>query len=287
MKTNITLLILTFLGFVILSGIPILFHSPASAAPALQLTDFPTPTPGADGRIIYIVQPLDTLWRISAISGVSLDELRALNNLSAEDVITEGQSLLLGFGNRSEPTPDPNATPTALPAGFTPTPTAGPSSGSVCVLLYDDVNGDATRQETEFGISGGAINLANQAGTIAQTGESTDATELDEFDTIVPARTCFTEIPAGEYTISVAVPDGYNPTTFLNYTFELQGGDDAFLDFGAQVSTAVIEASPPPEEGGRSPTMGIVGGFFILSGVGLAVYIFIFSGRRKVIGADE
>jgi hypothetical protein len=287
MKTKFALLFLVFLGFLSLSGISSLFNFPAAAAPALQLTDFPTPTAGADGRIVYIVQQYDTLWRISAITGVSLDELRTLNNLSAEDVIVPGQQLLIGFGNRTEPTLDPNAAPTAIPAGFTPTPTPGPSSGTVCVLLYEDVNGDAIRQETEFGILNGAINLANPSGSVTRTGESTDATEVDEFGDIVPARTCFQEVPAGDYTISAAAPDGYNPTTFLNYEFELQGGDDAFLDFGAQISTAGEKANPPPEEGGRSPTMGIVGGVFIVSGLGLAVYVFLFSGRRRIVRPEE
>jgi LysM repeat protein len=287
MKTKFVLPILLVIGFLALSGIAGSFNSPTFAAPALQLTDFPTPTPGADGRIIYIVQDGDTLWRISAITGVSLDELRTLNNLSVEDVISPGQQLLIGFGGPTLPTVDPNAAPTAIPAGFTPTPTAGPSSGTVCVLLYEDVNGDAIRQETEFGVPGGAINLANRAGNLSLTGESTDATELDEFDDIVPVRVCFQQLPAGEYTISTGIPDGYNPTTFLNYEFELQGGDEAFLDFGAQISTAGIEANPPPEEGGRSPTMGIIGGVFILGGVGLAVYMFLFSGGRKVVRSEE
>ena len=275
------------LAFAALWGISSSLNPLIFAAPALQLTDFPTPTPGADGRIIYIVQPLDTLWRISAISGVSLDELRILNNLSADDVLNEGQQLLIGFGGPTLPTLDPNAAPTAIPPGFTPTPTAGPSSGTLCVLLYEDVNGDAIRQETEFGIPGGAINLANPSGGFSLTGESTDATELDEFDDIVPIRTCFQQLPAGEYTISAGIPDGYNPTTFLNYTFELQGGDESFLDFGAQISTAGIEANPPPEEGGRSPTMGIIGGAFILGGIGLAVYVFLLSGGRKVVRSEE
>ena len=57
----------------------------------------------------YVVQPGDTLWRISAVSGISLDELRRLNNLTAEDVIREGQTLLLGFGG-------PSGLPTQVPA---------------------------------------------------------------------------------------------------------------------------------------------------------------------------
>ena len=287
MKKKFTHPILLLLGFFTLSGVSFYLNTPTLAAPALQLTDFPTPTPGSDGRIIYIVQPLDTLWRISAISGVSIDELRTLNNLGVDDVLSEGQQLLLGFGGPTLPTQDPNAAPTPLPPSFTPTPTAGPSSGTVCILLYEDINGDAIRQETEFAIPGGAINLTNRSGSFSLTGESTDATELDEFDNIAPVRVCFQQIPVGEYTISIAIPDGYNPTTFLNYTFELQGGDEAFLDFGAQISTAGIEANPPPAEGGRSPMLGIVGGVFILGGIGLAVYVFVFSGTRRVVKTDE
>ena len=40
---------------------------PTMAAPEPQYTPIATPTPGPDGRIIYIGQEGDTLWRISAI----------------------------------------------------------------------------------------------------------------------------------------------------------------------------------------------------------------------------
>ena len=287
MKTKFAFLALLTAGFLFLCGVSNFFSPSTYAAPALQLTNFPTPTPGADGRIVYIVQEGDTLWRISAVTGVSLENLRALNNLGADDIIAPGQQILLGFGGPTLPTLDPNAAPTVIPPGFTPTPTAGPSNGIVCILLYNDVNGDATRQETEFGVFGGAINLANDTGSLSQTGETTDATEVDGFGNIVPVRVCFQQIPVGKYTISVAIPDGYNPTTFLNYELELEGGDEAFLDFGAQLSTAGIEANPPPEEGGRSPVMGIIGGAFILGGIGLAVYVFLFSGGRKITRVAE
>ena len=80
------------------------------AAPSLQMTDFPTPTPGTDGRILYTVQAYDTLWRIAAVSGISLDELRQLNNLSADDLIAPGDVLLLGLSGDAvtpeAPTPE-------------------------------------------------------------------------------------------------------------------------------------------------------------------------------------
>ncbi len=67
------------------------------AAPQAQLTVFPTPTPGPDGKIIYIVQPNDTLWRISAITGVKIETIRDLNNLGVNDTIMPGDKLLIGF----------------------------------------------------------------------------------------------------------------------------------------------------------------------------------------------
>ena len=42
-------------GFVLI-GFIFQVANPVSAAPELQLTTFPTPTPGPDGRIMYIVQ---------------------------------------------------------------------------------------------------------------------------------------------------------------------------------------------------------------------------------------
>ena len=42
------------------------------AAPMAQLTVFPTPTPGPDGKIIYIAQEGDSLWRIAAINGIKM-----------------------------------------------------------------------------------------------------------------------------------------------------------------------------------------------------------------------
>ena len=68
------------------------------AAPQLQLTNFPTPTPGSDGRIIYIVQEGDTLWRIAAVSGINVADLRDLNFLDADDIVFVGQQIFLGLG---------------------------------------------------------------------------------------------------------------------------------------------------------------------------------------------
>jgi hypothetical protein len=133
------------LGLVVLAATLAGLAGPGLAAPAPQLTPFPTPTPGPDGRIVYVVQPGDTLWRVSAITGVSLDELRTLNNLGTDEVIVEGQQLLLGLAGPAEATAAPaGPSPTPQPTGPTPTPL--PGSGTLCVMVYNDLNGDSMRQ---------------------------------------------------------------------------------------------------------------------------------------------
>ncbi len=246
---------------------------PASAAPALQLTAFLTPTPAPDGRILYTVQQDDTLFRIAAVAGMTVEELMALNNLDPDDIIRPGDVLLLGLGGPAlQATETPaGVLPTVDPANLPPTPTSGPGTGTVCIFLYDDVNGDATRQEEEVAVPEGAISLSNRSGTVSIQAETipgpADPANED------PPRICIEELLEGEYIVYVAIPEGYNPTTSLNKSFSLLEGDITFIDFGAQISTEgqVELAEQIPEEGGRSPLLGIVGGVLLLAGIGLAV----------------
>ncbi len=232
---------------------------PSLAAPLFQLTPFPTPTPGPDGRILYKVQPGDTLLRISLIAGVPLDQLRGLNNLTGDNIVV-GQELLLGLGGPSEVTPTPGPSPTPTP--LIPTPTPLPGSGMICVLLYDDVNGDAIRQETEPSIPGGAISVSNRSGSFSQS---------------VPTRAglephCFEGLSEGEYSITVAVPDGYNPTTATSFVLSLRAGDETYLGFGAQVNSSTRLDSSGAGGSGRSPLLGIIGGVFLLASLALAIF---------------
>jgi len=250
------------------------------AAPQAQLTVFPTPTPGPDGKIIYIVQPNDTLWRISAITGVKIDTIRDFNNLGVNDMILPGDRLLIGYAGPASGAPTQGAIPTQ--AMRTPTSTAAPGWGILCVLLYNDQNGDSMRQETEPSIPMGEISVSNRLGNVSLTAQ-TPAGGISSTPTPQgKGYTCFDQLLEGEYLISVAAPEGYNRTTALNQTLTLEAGQTTLLAFGAQANSE-LEAQNAliPEPPHRSPLMGILGGLLLVTGVGLALYAVLL---RRAVG---
>jgi hypothetical protein len=83
---------------------------------------------------------------------------------------------------------------------------------------------------------------------------------------------CIEELPEGVYTISVAVPDGYNPTTVMNRELELKAGDISYVDFGAQASSETVAEAPAPQGEGRSPVLLIAGAVVVLAGIGLGIF---------------
>jgi LysM repeat protein len=244
------------------------------AAPLAQLTVFPTPTPGPDGKIIYIVQPNDTLWRISAITGVKIETIRELNNLGANDAIIPGDKLLLGYAGPSGAAPTAGAVPTQ--AILTPSPTASPGWGILCVLLYNDINGDSIRQETEPSIPGGEISVSNRLGSLSLTAQTPSGGADTTIVNATPEErgyTCFDQILQGEYLISVAAPKGYNRTTELNKTLRLEAGQTTEIAFGAQVNSELeAQTAIIPESPRKSPIMGIIGGALLVAGIGLGIY---------------
>jgi hypothetical protein len=262
---------------------------PTMAAPEPQYTPIATPTPGPDGRIIYIVQEGDTLWRISAITGVSLDELRRLNDLAAEDVIQVGDRLLLGLGGPSvlPPTEGPPPTPTS------DVPTATPSIGTgvLCVSVFLDTNGDALRQDDEPDLEGSAISISNRSGTVSLSqGESGglvprcyEDIEIGVYDIegsreeCISIVQCALDIDEGEYNISVAIPEGYNATTTLNHITELEAGFQRFLDFGAQPNSETVAEAPIIPETSEEPSLllAIVGVGLLVLGIGLGIAAFL------------
>lgn len=231
----------------------------ALAAPPAQPTPFPTPTPGPDGRIRYIVKEADTLWRIAAIAGITLEELMALNGIQPGDYINPGMELILGTGGPAVPTAEAGRQATEAQPTATATPISG--TGDICVLLFRDENGNASMDEEEGPIVGGQLSVVNVEGELA--GEvTTDST---------PEGYCFSELENGDYNVSAAVPENYNPTTGMNLPVRLQPGDTKYVQFGAQPSGASQDASSSATSG-RSALLGLLGVFLLVAG-GFLAYV--------------
>jgi hypothetical protein len=243
------------------------------AAPQAQFTLVPSLTPGPDGRIIYIVKENDNLWLIAAINGVKVETLRELNHLTS-DIVIPGQKLLIGFAGPAGGSP--TAGPAVTRAPVTPTATLSPGWGILCVLLYNDLNGDSMRQETEPSIQGGEISVSNRSGSVSLTAKTpsggTDTTIVEPTPQEI-GYTCFDQLLEGGYLISVAAPEGYNRTTTLNQTLRLEAGQTTMLRFGAQANSELeAQTALIPESPRKSPIMGIVGGLLLMAGIGLGIY---------------
>jgi LysM repeat protein len=253
---KLTIAVLLFAALILF-----IFSIPVQAESNSPQVAYTTPTPDAEGRVIYVVKPADTCISISLKTGVQLDELRRLNNLKEDCTLQEGQQLLLGLAAKTA------QQATATPANLVPTPTLPPGSGDICVLLFNDINGNSIPDGNEVPLAGGAISVTDRDGKVSLTNQ-TNATDA----------VCFKEIVEGEYNISVAIPEGFNATTLLNYPLKLKGGDKSTLDFGAQPGSKAIQ--PSPSEGGRSPLLGIAGAILILGGAGLGIYVARIGRRR-------
>ena len=213
-----------------------------------------TPTPGSDGRITYIVKENDTCISIALTMGITEQELRELNNLEGDDCLYlyPGQELLIGIKEADTPTP-------TMAVTQEPTPTPFKGNGTLCIYLFNDENGNALAEEGEPPLAGGAVSVTNRLGTVNETGMTADSGE----------PLCFAEIPEGDYNISVAVPEGYNPTTVMNYAITLKAGEVSTINFGAQRGSGLGQIF---QEERPSPLLLVLGIFFIAAGVGLWFY---------------
>jgi hypothetical protein len=260
------LLFLSILAGFLWIGYPIAaVRAENSPKPALQPTPFLTPTPRQDGRIIYLVKEGDSLWRIAAIAGITLEELMAMNGIQPGDYITLGMELELGVGGPALATAAPSdvqAKPTQ--DLLTPTPIVG--TAEICIMLFMDENGNGRLEEGELPLAGGQISVVDINGSVAGEVTTEDLSEDED-----PVGHCFPELTNGDYNVSAAVPPEYNPTTGLNVPVTLNPGDIKYLQFGAQPSSS-NGGSLTTDDGGRSTVLGLLGVILLLSAGALGYY---------------
>ena len=275
-------------------------NPPPATNPPPAATAFKTPTPDADGNIIYVVQNGDTLYRIAGITGVSVDQIRTLNGLTS-DILSIGQRLIIvkSAAAAATATTAPPATATAggnataavteaavtatgaatgaasgtpQAPGGTPaaqvTASATPGTGTVCALLWIDKNGDGIRDATEALLPGGQIAVVEIA-----TGKPVQAYTTDG----ISEPHCFKGLPAGQYTVSFAAPAGYNPTTVTSTPLDVEIGVTKALEFGAQPSAAVANqpAARPSNTALLTALLFAGGVVFLLLAAGVAAFLFL------------
>lgn len=239
---------------------------PANAAPTTQQA-ISTNTPGPDGRILYIAVAGDNCTRVAALNSITIDQLRQLNSgLDESCTIIEGQEYLVGIVSVAG-TPTAGPSPTAGVPTATPTPLTGTTE--VCILLFEDINGNALREETEPAVAGGAVSVTENNGEYSAAQDTVIQADPEAYQGI-----CFSNIPEGSYNITVGIPDNYNATTDLNSSLIVKAGDRAEVGFGVQSQDIVADpATGDSNDGeGRSSILGILGFLFLLGGAGVGYY---------------
>jgi hypothetical protein len=261
-----------FATLMLMIGVVVTWAAPVEAVSQHPQAYYQTPTPNAEGRIIYVVKKNDTCLSISMINNVSIDQIRQLNKLDETCALTEGQSLVLGVYEVA-PTKVPTVTPTVDPSLPTPTPFNG--KGQICISLFSDTNGNAMPEDGEEPITGGAFSIQEKENKVNESGST-------------GAEPACKEVPEGDYNISVAPPEGYNPTTSMNYSIKVVAGDKHIIPFGAQPNSVLAT----PSTGGTSETplnnssniwLLLVGLLLILAGIGLGVYFVLLSRKNRAL----
>jgi hypothetical protein len=251
--------------------------APPTSPPVVRLPPFVLPTAQPDGSVVYIVQPGDSLWRVAANTGKTIDEIKAMNGLTS-NVLTAGQRLIIGQGPTATPAPTmvptedlqaPSATVPA-PAVANPTPTVPPAGTTeICALLYEDINGNGLQDANEAAITSGQLAILD-----ANTGAPLQAYTTKPEDA---NGYCFKNLPAGSYTVAATAPAGYNPTTATSVLQKADTGLHYKLQFGAQPGSSAPGAAGS-QSNLRTALFGAAGVVFLLLAAGVAGFLVL---RRR------
>jgi len=75
--------------------IPLVTDTPEPTPTPIVVIPTPTATPTIPTNSLYLIQPGDTLWRISERSGVPIDYLVVVNKIANPDLIYAGETLFI------------------------------------------------------------------------------------------------------------------------------------------------------------------------------------------------
>ena len=253
--------------------------APAQPTAVSQQTQ-PTAVPQApatanpQGNVVHTVVSGDTLFALSFQYDVPLEQIYALNNLNSESILSIGQQIIIKSASGAPPA-QPTAAPPAVapaatqeavpvvtpnaPAETTPAavaqPTAMPvaAANNLCVFAFDDANGDGLLQTGEGAVAGARFNIIDAQGS--SVADYTSATD--------PAPHCFSDLPAGSYTVDVQPAPDTTATSDKRWGVALTSGSTVNINFGSEGSGAASGAEPeatPAKSSGSSSIGGLLGG---------------------------
>ena len=260
-------------------------NSAPTSPPVVKLAPFVMPTAQPDGSVVYIVQAGDSLWRIAANTGLTVDDLKAMNGLTSNLVFT-GQRLIISQATMTAtPPPVPTASVGApAPTAAAPTTAAGAAAPvatnagaaapaavttEICAMLYEDINGNGVQDTSEAAITGGQLAILD-----ANTGAPLQAYTTKAEDT---DGHCFSNLPTGAYTVAATAPAGYNPTTANSVLQTADAGLHYKLQFGAQRGSAA-SVSTGSRSNLRMALFGAAGVVFLLLAAGIGGFLLL---RRR------
>ena len=291
--------------------------APPTATLRALATKFPTPTPNAEGKIVYTVQAGDTIIDICGVIGrgadiTCIDDILKLNGLSNPRDIRVGQQLIIGTtGAPVQPTatPPPTEAPTVAP---TLDPNAQPTTGPQPTTVDQpttDPNASPTPElnvvpptEVPAGTGEGSIcvslyNDANGNGILDQ-GEGlvaggnfslldlTASTTLQTYTTDGASEPhCFEGLPSGSYRVTSALPEGYKATTRADWDLTLSAASSATLEFGAQstggTTSGTTSTAASANDSGRLTRALLAGAGVVLLLIAAGVAGFLVLTRRR------
>ncbi len=140
----------------------VLVQAQSTQAPTATATPTATPTTSADGIITHLIVSGDTLSSIATQYGVTIAELKALNNIGDDNVIFLNTYLTIRAANTATPTAAPSATPAPVTPTLEPSPTLEAPTPTVQATVA------ATPQPTPSGFFAGVPGFfsKNLAGVI-------------------------------------------------------------------------------------------------------------------------
>ncbi len=240
----------------------------AVAAPVI-VQGGPTATPNANGEIYAEVQGGDSIWGVAARNGLTLDEILELNGLTRDAIVTQGDLLLVGYGEGQAPgsePPPPPVEPTAVPEDNTETAentdtaqaVAEGGAGEEAATEATEVPAEptapppppeptATAEPTTGTICLRAFEDTNGDGAMGAGEElrSGVAIAISNGQSIVTNYVtngsepfCIEGLDAGDYRVTRSQTDGETLTTVGDWAISITPGTRTSVDFGSQMTVA-------------------------------------------------